>query len=145
VAEAQNIQAQLRRVGVETDLEPLEHGVFNDRWYKADFDAALASPGGYPDPDVMLAPYWQSTGDKNRIANYRDPELDKLLEQGRTTIDADRRKPIYDQIQKKLTDAVPWVWLYSGYEYRVMQSYVKGFTALPNGSLLSLREVWFDK
>jgi peptide/nickel transport system substrate-binding protein len=144
-AEAQDIQIQLRKAGVETDLEILEPGVFGDRWYKADFDAALASPGGYPDPDVMLAPYWQSTGDKNRIANYRDPELDKLLEQGRATIEPEKRKPIYDQIQKKLTDAVPWVWLYSGYEYRVLQSYVKGFTPLSNGSLLSLRNVWLDK
>jgi peptide/nickel transport system substrate-binding protein len=144
-AEAQDIQIQLRKAGVETDLEILEPGVFNDRWYKADFDAALTSPNGYPDPDVMLAPYWQSTGNINRIANYRDPELDKLFEQGRATIEPEKRKPIYDQIQKKLTDAVPWVWLYSGYEYRVLQSYVKGFTPLSNGSLLSLRNVWLDK
>jgi peptide/nickel transport system substrate-binding protein len=145
VAEAQNIQAQLRKAGVETELEILEPGVFNDRWYKADFDAALAAPNGHPDPDVMLAPYWHSTGNINRIANYRDPELDRLFEQGRTTMDPEKRKPIYDQIQKKLTEAAPWVWLYSGYEYRIMQSYVKAFTPASNGSLLSLRQVWLDK
>ena len=144
-AEAQNIQIQLRKAGVETDLEILEPGVFNDRWYKADFDAALTAPNGYPDPDVMLAPYWQSSGNINRIANYRDPELDKLLDQGRATVDPEKRKPIYDQIQKKLTEAAPWVWLYSGFEYRVMQPYVKNFAPLPNGALLSLREVWLDK
>ena len=144
-AEAQNIQVQLRKAGVETDLEILEPGVFNDRWYKEDFDAALAAPNGYPDPDVMLAPYWQSTGNINRIANYRDPELDRLFELGRTTTDPDKRKPIYDQIQKKLTEAAPWIWLYSGYEYRVMQSYVKAFTPASNGSLLYLREVWLDR
>ncbi len=144
-AEAQNIQAQLRKAGVETDLEILEPGVYGDRWYKADFDAALASPGGYPDPDVMLAPYWQSTGDKNRIANFRDAELDRLFEQGRATTDPEKRKPIYDQIQKRLTDAAPWVWLYSGFEYRVMQPYVKDFAPSSTGSLLSLRQVWLDK
>jgi peptide/nickel transport system substrate-binding protein len=144
-AEAQNIQTQLRKAGVETDLEILEPGVYGDRWYKADFDAALASPGGYPDPDVMLAPYWQSTGDKNRIANYRDAELDKLFDQARTTTDPEKRKPIYDQIQKRLVEAAPWVWVYSGFEYRVMQPYVKGFAASSGNSLLSLREVWLDK
>jgi peptide/nickel transport system substrate-binding protein len=144
-AEAQDLQVQLRRAGVETDLEVLEPGVFNDRWYKADFDAALAAPNGHPDPDVMLAPYWQSTGNINRIANYRDPDLDKLLDQARATVEPDKRKPIYDQIQKKLAEAAPWVWLYSGYEYRVTQSYVKGFVPAAGGSLLSLREVWLDK
>ncbi|MBM3129422.1 MAG: ABC transporter substrate-binding protein [Chloroflexi bacterium] len=144
-AAAQNIQTQLRRAGVETDLEVLEPGVYGDRWYKADFDAALASPNGYPDPDVMLAPYWHSTGEINRIANYRDAELDKLLEQGRATLDPEKRKPIYDQIQKRLTDAVPWVWLFSGYDYRVMQPHVKGFTPLSNGSLINAREIWMDK
>lgn len=144
-AAAQNIQTQLRKAGVETDLEILEPGVYGDRWYKADFDAALASPNGYPDPDVMLFPYWHSAGEINRIANYRDAELDKLLEQGRATLDPEKRKPIYDQIQKKLTDAVPWVWLFSGYDYRVMQPHVKGFTPLSNGSLINAREIWIDK
>jgi peptide/nickel transport system substrate-binding protein len=93
----------------------------------------------------MLFPYWHSAGEINRIANYRDPELDKLLEQGRATLDPEKRKPIYDQIQKKLTDAVPWVWLFSGYDYRVMQPHVKGFTPLSNGSLIHVREIWMDK
>lgn len=144
-AAAQNIQIQLRKAGVETDLEVLEPGVYGDRWFKADFDAALASPNGYPDPDVMLAPYWHSTGEINRIANYREAELDKLLEQGRATLDPEKRKPIYDQIQKRLTDAVPWVWLFSGYDYRVTQPYVKDFAPLPNGSLIHARALWLDK
>ncbi|MCX7837900.1 MAG: ABC transporter substrate-binding protein, partial [Anaerolineae bacterium] len=142
---AQKIQAQLRKAGVETDLEVLEPGVYGDRWYKADFDAALASPNGYPDPDVMLTPYWHSAGEINRIANYRDAELDRWLEQGRATLEPEKRKPIYDQIQKRLAEAVPWVWLFSGYDYRVMQPYVKGFTPLPNGSIIYAREIWLDK
>lgn len=145
VTAAQNIQTQLRKAGVETGLEVLEPGVYGDRWYKADFDAALASPNGYPDPDVMLTPYWHSTGEINRIANYRDAELDKLLEQGRATLEPEKRKPIYDQIQKKLVEAAPWVWLFSGYDYRVLQPYVKGFTPLPNGSIIYAREIWLDK
>lgn len=144
-AAAQNIQTQLRRAGIETDLEVLEPGVYGDRWYKADFDAALASPNGYPDPDVMLTPYWHSTGEINRIANYRDAELDRWLEEGRATLEPEKRKPIYDQIQKKLTEAAPWVWLFSGYDYRVLQPYVKDFAPLPNGSLIHARALWLDK
>jgi peptide/nickel transport system substrate-binding protein len=144
-ADAQDIQAQLRKAGIEVDLETPELGVFVDRWQKGDFDAAVVLFGGAPDPDAMLYNYWHSTGTLNRLASYNSPELDRLLEQGRTTIDAEKRKPIYDQIQKKLTEAAPWIWLYVGYEYRVMQQYVKGYTPLSNGSVIYLREAWMDK
>jgi peptide/nickel transport system substrate-binding protein len=145
VAEAQNIQAQLKKIGIETEIETLELGVYVDRWLKADFDAVVALNGGNPDPDVMFYRYWHSTGNLNNVANYSSPEIDKLLEQGRAVADPEKRKPIYIEIQKKLTEAAPWVWLYVGYEYRVGQPYVKGFTPLSNGSLIYLREAWLDK
>ncbi len=145
VAEAQNIQAQLKKIGIETEIETLELGVYVDRWLKADFDAVVALNGGNPDPDVMFYRYWHSTGNLNNVANYSSPEIDKLLEQGRAVADPEKRKPIYNEIQKKLTEAAPWVWLYVGYEYRVGQPYVKGFTPLSNGSLIYLREAWLDK
>jgi len=93
----------------------------------------------------MFFRYWHSTGNLNIVANYKDPEIDKLLEQGRVTADPAKRKEIYDSVQKKLTEAVPWVWLYVGFEYRVMQPYVKGFVPLANGANTYLRETWLDK
>ena len=144
VAEAQNIQAQLRRVGIETDIESVDQSTFVDRWAKGDFDAAVAALGGYPDPDVMLNRYWQSTGGLNKVAGYKDSDLDKMLDQARATTDPDKRKSIYDAAQKKLVEASPWVWLYAGYEYAIMQSHVKSYTPYPN-SIRSLREVWLDK
>lgn len=145
VAEAQNIQAQLAEIGVTVDIETLELGVYVDRWLKADFDAAAALNGGNPDPNNMFFRYWHSTGNLNSVANYSDPEIDKLLEQASAITDPEERKAIYIDVQKKLTEAVPWVWLYTGYEYRAMQPYVKGFTGLSNASTIYLRETWLDK
>jgi len=142
---AQNIQAQLKRVGIDTDIESIDSTIFAERWAKGDFDAAALTFGGNPDPDVMLYRYWHSSGNANTIAGYNSAETDKLLEQGRAIADPEKRKPIYSDVQKKIVDASPWVWLYSGYEYRVAQSFVKGFTPLPNGSLIYLREAWLDK
>lgn len=144
VTEAQNIQAQLHRVGIETDIESLDQSAFVDRWAKGDFDAAVAALGGYPDPDAMLNRYWQSTGALNKVAGYKDADLDKMLDQARATTDPDKRKSIYDAAQKKLVEAAPWVWLYAGYEYAIMQSNVKSYTPYPN-SFRSLRETWLDK
>ena len=95
VAEAQNIQAQLKNVGIEMEIETLELGVYVDRWLKADFDAAVALNGGNPDPDIMFFRYWHSTGNLNKVAAYKNEDIDKLLEQGRQTSDPAKRKDIY--------------------------------------------------
>jgi len=145
VAEAQNIQAQLKEIGIEFEIETLELGVYVDRWLKSDFDAVVALNGGNPDPDIMFFRYWHSTGNLNKVAAWNDPEIDKLLEEGKITLDPEQRKAIYNTVQQKLAEAAPWVWLYVGYEYRIMQPYVKGFTPMPNGSLVYLRDVWLDK
>jgi peptide/nickel transport system substrate-binding protein len=145
VAEAQNIQAQLAEIGVTVEIETLELGVYVDRWLKADFDAAAALNGGNPDPHNMFFRYWHSTGNLNSVANYQDPKIDQLLEQASSITDPNERKQIYAEVQALLTEAVPWVWLYTGYDYRAMQPYVRGFTPLSNGSTMYLREAWLDK
>lgn len=145
VAEAQNIQAQLSQIGIETEIETVELGVFVDRWFATDFDAVITENGGNPDPDVMLYRYWHSTGNLNSVAKYTDPEIDALLTEARTISDPEQRKAIYAEISRKLTEAAPWIWLYVGYQYRVMQPYVKGYTGLANGSAMYLRETWLDK
>ncbi|HAJ35425.1 MAG TPA: ABC transporter substrate-binding protein [Chloroflexi bacterium] len=145
VSEAQNIQAQLEAIGVKMNIETLELGVYVDRWLKGDFDAAVALNGGNPDPDNMFFRYWHSTGNLNKVANYSSPELDALLEEARSTTDIAKRQELYLQIQKMLAEAAPWVWLYVGYEYRVMQPDVLGYTPLSNGSTVYLRETYLNR
>lgn len=145
VAEAQNIQAQLLAIGVNAKIETLELGVYVDRWLKADFDAAIALNGGNPDPGVMFNRYWMSTGNLNKVAAYSDPAIDKLLSDGIATTDPVARKAIYDQVQTKLIEAAPWIWLYVGYEYRITQPYVMDFYPLSNGANTSLKTTWINK
>jgi peptide/nickel transport system substrate-binding protein len=66
------------------------------------------------------------------------------LEEGRSYTDPEVRKGYYLEVQKNLAENVPWVWLYVGYEYRVMVPSLKGFVPTPNGSLWSLRQVYFE-
>ena len=145
VSEAQNIQSQLAEIGITVEIETLELGVYIDRWLSADFDGAVALNGGNPDPDNMFFRYWHSSGNLNKVANYSSPELDALLEEARATTDPATRKELYAEVQKQLTAAAPWVWLYVGFEYRVMQPDVHGFTPMSNGSTIYLRETWLAR
>lgn len=145
VAEAQNIQAQLAEIGVTMDIETLELGVYVDRWLKGDFDAAVALNGGNPDPHNMFFRYWHSTGNLNGVANYSSAEIDALLDKAVAMTDPAERKAVYDQVQQKLAESAPWVWLYVGYEYRIYQPYVENFTNMSNGQTIYLRETWLNK
>ncbi len=144
VAEAQNIQDQLSEVGITVKIETLELGVYVDRWKAGDFDACVALNGGGSDPNGTFWRYWHSTGNLQKVSVFNDPELDKLLEEGRSYTDPEQRKPYYIKAQEILAENAPWIWLYVGYENRVMVPSLKGFVATPDGSLWSLRQAYFE-
>ena len=81
-----------------------------DSTIPADFQILLRSLPIPPDPDQYL--YWQSTQENTNISNYSSPKIDKLLEDGRKTLDIDARKKIYSDFQFYLVDDAPAIFLY---------------------------------
>jgi peptide/nickel transport system substrate-binding protein len=145
VNEAQNIADQLSKVGITMKIETLEDSAYVKRWLDGDFDAAIALNGGRADPHLMFTRYWNSKGNLNKVAAYHDSTLDDLLLKGQKETDPQKRIAIYQVLEKHLVEAAPWVWLYVGYEYRVMQDNVKNYQATPLVSIYYLRQVWIDK
>lgn len=139
VDEAQVIQAQLGEVGIVLDLEVLETDVYVERWLAADFDAAVALNSGKIDPHQMYVRYWTSDGNLNAIASYSSDTLDELMAAGRVETDPAARVSIYAAFSAALQEASPWVWIYNGFEYRMLNG-VENFTPMPTGSLQFLRE-----
>lgn len=75
---------------------------------------AVYNSVNYMDPDNFL---WQSyhssqAGSWANASQFKNDEIDKLLEDGRATVDADARKKIYDDAQTKIVDAAVELWLY---------------------------------
>jgi len=145
VNEAQNIADQLSKVGITMKIETMDLNAYVDRWLKADFDAAIALNGGRADPHLMFVRYWTSKGNLNKVSAYNDPTLDDLMSKGQKETDPQKRIGIYQDLEKHLVDASPWVWLYVGYEYRVMQDTVQGYIPTPLLSIAYLRQTWLNK
>lgn len=145
VNEAQNIADQLSKVGVKMKIETMDLDTYVKRWLAGDFDAAIALNGGRVDPHLMFIRYWSSTGNLNKVAAYNDKTLDDLLAKGQAETDPSKRLAIYQDFEKHLVDASPWVWLYVGYEYRAMQDSVKGYVSNALVSISYLRQTWLDK
>jgi peptide/nickel transport system substrate-binding protein len=138
VNEAQNIQAQLKEVGIEVKLETLDSNAYVQRWLAGDFDSAIALNGGSTDPGTMYGRYFTSTGSFNKVAGYRSASLDKLFAEGRATTDQAERKAIYAKVGQELEDNAAWVWTYTGTLHIAANNGVKGFEPRTNGDLGTL-------
>ncbi len=71
------------------------------------------------DPDQYVL--WHSD-QVNNITHYKNLRIDKLLEDGRKINDIEKRKEIYADFQKYLTDDVPASFLYFPREYNISKN-----------------------
>jgi peptide/nickel transport system substrate-binding protein len=145
VAEAQSIQAQLAEVGITVEIETLELGVYVDRWLAGDFDATVALNGGGAEPSLELGRYWKFGATFETVSNYQTQELTDLLNQAEVETNETTRIDLFHQVEAILTQASPWVWLYTGNDYRVLQPWVKDFVFTSATGNIYLRQAWLDK
>ena len=82
-----------------------------------DYDAFLATVDIPKDPDQYSL--WHSTQATTNISKYKNPRIDKLLEDGRTELDQDTRKKIYLDFQRFLVEDVPAIFLYHPIFYTI--------------------------
>lgn len=141
---AQVIQAQLKDVGVETEVESVDFATFLQRWRESDFDTFVSLNSGATDPDIHLFRHIHSTGSTN-VFKFSDAQVDELLERGRTTTDFEVRKEIYRELQVRIAEQVPFLFLTYPEVFAVMKADVKDFALLPSQSITSLRETWLDR
>lgn len=136
--EAQNVQAQLGEIGVELDLQQLASATYVKQWLAADFDAAVALNGGSSDPYLMYGRYFTDGGSLAGPAGLDSKELADLLVQGNGTTDDAARQEIYGELQQKLLELSPWVWMFRGDAYYLVGDDLTGFQARPDEALSSL-------
>jgi len=74
------------------------------------YQAFLATVDIPKDPDQYSL--WHSTQTATNISKFKNPRIDKLLEDGRRELDKETRKKIYLDFQRFLVEEVPAVFLY---------------------------------
>ncbi|HEY9595200.1 MAG TPA: ABC transporter substrate-binding protein, partial [Spirochaetia bacterium] len=137
LAVAQVIQDQLRKINVKANLQVVEWGTYIDRWVKRDFDSMVELRGGSGEPDRFLYRTLYSTGGVNNFL-FKDADVDKLLDQGRTLTTYAQRKAVYDKLQATLTEKAPVIFLYCPEETQIFGKGVTGFKQVGNSSLYYL-------
>ncbi len=137
---AQVLQAQLAEVGIDVNVNVAEFGAFVQGWRNSEFDMFVSLNGGASDPDGYLHRTFVTGGSTN-VYLYSNPDIDALLEEGRTTVDQAARKAIYDQLQTDLACEGPIAHVAYGTLFSGVTDNVMGFQQMPTRGLRFLREV----
>ena len=139
----QAIQQMWKKIGVETEIIPLEQVQLVRAAGTRDYQAMLYRWAGRADPDMNVYQFFHSKSLTNRV-NYKNPEMDKLLEEQRTTISQDERMKTYRQINNLLAKDLPYLLLNYFANYSLGSKKAHGIPLVPDG-LLRLQTVWKDK
>lgn len=100
---AEKVANEWKEVGVNTEIEVVTS-------VPQDYEAFLATVDIPRDPDQYSL--WHSTQTGTNISRFKNPRIDKLLEDGRTELDQETRKKIYLDFQRFLVEDVPAIFLY---------------------------------
>ena len=111
---AEKIKSNWENIGIKTQIQtsgsPPE-----------DFQILLAIQSIPPDPDQYS--FWHSTQIATNITRYKTSKesqrIDKLLEDGRKTLDLEERKKIYMDFQRFLLEDSPVIFLYRPTTYTI--------------------------
>lgn len=102
----------LKANGVDATVDPREWSFIRKNWAKLDvFVLGWGSPF---DPDDHTFKIFHSSQvlDKGgfNLGSYVNPRVDRLLEQGRTTVDEGQRRQLYREFQKELGADPAYLW-----------------------------------
>ena len=141
-AAAAAIQADLRKVGIEVTVQPLDGTSLFEALRTHDFEAALAGWNAalFIDPTS----FWHSdTPDhpaESNFTGYANADVDRLIEQGVATADPAVAGPIWQDVQRRVYDDQPYLFLWWREDLVAVDGRFEHTTIDMLGSLGSLSE-----
>ena len=140
--------AQLSEIGVTVEYIQREWGAFlsalatDDKSYNI-FTLGWVTMTG--DGDFGLHSTFHSTVASSNYALYDNPEVDRLLDLARQSLDQDEREAAYAEVLEHITSDVVWLPIYQTRETVVAQPHVQGYEPHPAEYYLRLASVWMDR
>jgi peptide/nickel transport system substrate-binding protein len=138
---------QLKTIGVDAEMETVETANWTPKMFRRDYTLAIIQSGSaVDDPDQIFYESYICKSQRN-YTGYCDPAVDALIDKQSMESDAEKRKRIVWDIEKKLaTDAARPI-IYHNRAATCWQPYVKNITQMSNSMFNSwrLEDAWLDK
>ncbi|WP_202077466.1 glutathione ABC transporter substrate-binding protein [Caldalkalibacillus salinus] len=140
---AEYVQDKLGDLNIEVEVEVLEWGAYLDSTANGQHDMFILG-WSTPTADADYATYALFHSDNMGPAGNRtflaDEELDALLDQGRQESDPDARAQVYKEVQEKLVELAPMVYIHHQEYLNGVSDKVDGFW-VDAGGIFQLQDV----
>jgi len=130
------LQTQLKKVGIRMNIEQIETATLLARTPKGEHDAILIGYG-WPDADILYYFFHSSRMASTNRVHFSNPEVDRLLDEGRVTVDTEKRRQTYRQLQETLLEQAPWIPLASRYIITLAHAWVHDLYVDKYGNVLT--------
>jgi len=140
VQEAQLIQSQLLKAGITVNIQQQEFGQLLNETQVGKFEASLLAWSGRIDPDGNMFGHFHSAGGFN-YGKYSNKQVDKLLEEARTTLDQSKRRELYQEAQRILVGEVAQVFTRHGLAEQITTNKVHNYPLIAD-NMFRFGEVW---
>jgi peptide/nickel transport system substrate-binding protein len=126
------IQGMLAEVGIKARIQADEPSANFEKVWTGKTPVAFFRLTRSSEPNAYLQtqldpesfPQWN-------FGHYNNPEVNKLMKEGVQTAEPAKREKIYAELQKKIMEDLPNVWLYSDNVSVAYHPYIKGFKLDP--------------
>jgi peptide/nickel transport system substrate-binding protein len=144
---AEIIQQRLKEIGVNADIQLIEWAAFIKEFVKPRrFEVVVLGLGTGTDPDQFVVWHSSQRGpDQMNRTGYANPEVDSLLEAGRSSCVQSERVRYYHRIQEILAHDLPMVFLYFRDALPAVASRIHGVNPAPAGILYNFDEWYVPK
>jgi peptide/nickel transport system substrate-binding protein len=131
---AQFVQSELQPAGITVNIKQETFATLLNDTNNFNYQAALLGWSGRPDPDGNMYSWFHTGGGFNTM-QYSNPQVDALLEKGRTDSDQAQRTSDYQQAEQIILQDASYVFIYHGVNIQATTNNIKGFTLIPTGIL----------
>jgi peptide/nickel transport system substrate-binding protein len=115
------LQEELKKAGIEMNIQTLEWSIFTEKLSSRDFDAITLgwSLGLEHDPYQL----WHSSqvGRGSNSVGFRSAEADKLIEDARVEFDPVKRRALYHRFNEILHEEQPYTFLFCDAELSIVR------------------------
>ena len=129
---AQIVQAMAKEAGFDIKIQSTEFATSLNLADKGQFEAYVLAWSGRADPDGNLHTMLACKGPTN-YAGYCKDEVEKLITESRTSLDATRRAAAYDKIAQQVQKDRPIVYLFHRHWLWAHTAKLSGLRTVPDG------------
>ena len=139
-------QEEFRKIGVEVELQGLEWGTFLQAVHAPPFDWDMTVLGWTStlDPHWMYQIWSEKNIPKLNSVAYVNKRVEDLFQEGVHEFDTDQRKRAYFEIQRILSDDLPYIFLTMSKAYTGINNRIGGVEVTPLGIGQNI-EQWYVK